>query len=66
MKCHYWLFNMRNIRKTIDNFVRGPHYHHFKRYAFILLTKLRTETKTVHSTQYILDVSRSNNINLPP
>ena len=30
---------MRNIRETIDSFARGPYYHLFKRYVFILLTK---------------------------
>ena len=55
-----------NIRETIDSFVRGPYYHLFKRYVFILLIKIRTETKTVPSTKHIFDVSRSHHINLPP
>ena len=38
----------------------------FKRNVFILLSKMRTETKTVPSTWYIFDVSRSHHINLPP
>ena len=41
-------------------------YHLFKRYVFLLLTKMRTETRTVPSTWYIFDVSRSRHINLPP
>ena len=55
MKCHYWMFNTYNIRETIDSFARGPYYHLFKRYVFILLTKMRTETKTVPSTWYIFN-----------
>ena len=55
MRCHYWIFNTRNIRETIDSFARGPYYHLFKRYVFILLTKMRTETKTVPSTWYIFN-----------
>ena len=35
----------------------------FKRNVFILLSKMRTETKTVPSTWYIFDVSRSRHIN---
>ena len=46
MRCHYWIFNTRNIRETIDSFASGSYYHLFKRYLFILLTKMRTETKT--------------------
>ena len=53
-------------RAIFDSFARGPYYHLFKRYVFILLTKMRTETKTVPSTWYIFDVSRSHHINLPP
>ena len=55
-ECHYWMFNTYNIRETIDSFARGPYYHLFKRYVFILLTKMRTETKTVPSTWYIFNV----------
>ena len=66
MRCHYWIFNTRKIRETIDSFTRGPCYHLFKRYVFILLTKMRTETKTFPSTWYIFDVSGSHHINLPP
>ena len=44
--CRYWIFNTRNIRETIDSFASGSYYHLFKRYVFILLTKMRTETKT--------------------
>ena len=46
MRCHYWIFNTRNIRETIDSSASGSYYHLFKRYLFILLTKMRTETKT--------------------
>ena len=35
---------------TIDSFARGPYYHLFQRYVFILLTKMWTETKTVPLT----------------
>ena len=38
-RCHYLIFNTRNIRETIDSFARGPYYHLVKRYVFILLTK---------------------------
>ena len=48
-ECHYLMFNTYNIRETIDSFARGPYYHLFKRYVFILLTKMRTQTKTVPS-----------------
>ena len=65
-RCHYWIFNTRNIRETIDSFARGPYYHLFKRYVFILLTKMRTGTKTVPSTWFIFDVSRSHHNNLSP
>ena len=44
------------IRATIDSFVRGPYCHIFNRYVFILLTKMRTETKTVPPTEYIFNV----------
>ena len=43
-----------------------PYYHLFKRYVFLLLTKMRTETRTVPSTSYIFDVNGSRHINLPP
>ena len=33
-------------------------FHRFNQYVFILLTKMRTETKTVPSTWYIFDVNR--------
>ena len=65
MRCHYWLFNTRNIRETVDSFARGPYYHIFKRYVFILLTKMWTKTKTVPWTLYIFDLNRSHDINLP-
>ena len=38
--CHYRIFNLRNIREI----------HLFNRHVFILLTKMRTKTKTVPST----------------
>ena len=50
MRCHYRIFNTRNIRETIDTVARDPYYHLFNQYVFILLTKMRTETKTVPST----------------
>ena len=59
-------FSMYIIKETIDNFARGPCYHLFKRYVFVVLAKMRTETKTVPSTWYIFVVSRSHHINLPP
>ena len=34
--------------------------------VLILLTKMRTETKTFPSTRYIFDVNRSHYVNLPP
>ena len=43
-------------RAIFDSFARGPYYYLFKRYVFILLTKMRTETKTVPSTWYISSV----------
>ena len=61
-ECHHWIFNTRNIRETIDSFARGPHHHLLKRYVFILLTKMQTETKTVPSTWYTFDVSISHHI----
>ena len=66
MRCHCQIFDTRNIREIIDSFARGPYYHLFKRYVFILSKKMRTETKTVPSTRYIFDVGRSHHINLPP
>ena len=34
MRCHYWIFNTRNIRETIDSFARGIRtFHRFNRYA---------------------------------
>ena len=39
-----------NVIKLDDRFVRGPYYHLFKWYVFILLTKMQTETKTVPLT----------------
>ena len=50
----YWIYNMRKIWETINSFPRGPYYYLFKRYVFILLTKMRTETKTVPSTWYLI------------
>ena len=41
---------MHNLQETIDSFAGGPNYHLFQRYVFILLTKLRTEPKTVPFT----------------
>ena len=57
---------MCKIRETINSFARGPYYYLFKRYVFILLTKMRTKAKIVPSTWYIFNVSRSHHINLPP
>ena len=31
MRCHYWIFNTRNIREAIDSFTRDSYYHLFKR-----------------------------------
>ena len=56
---------MCNIRETIDSFARRLCYYLFKRYVFILLTKMRSETKIVPSTWNIFNVSRSRHINLP-
>ena len=66
MRCHCQIFDTRNIREIIDSFARGPYYHLFKRYVFILLKKMQIETKTVPSTLYIFDVCKSHHINLPP
>ena len=41
---------------TIDSFARVRTFHLFNRYVFILLTKMRTDTKTVPSTWYIFNV----------
>ena len=41
---------MCKIRETINSFARGPYYYLFKRYVFILLTKMRTKAKIVPST----------------
>ena len=41
---------MCKIRETINSFASGPYYYLFKRYVFILLTKMRTEAKIVPST----------------
>ena len=57
---------MCKIRETINSFARGPYYYLFKRYVFILLTKMRTKAKIVPSTWYIFNASRSHHINLPP
>ena len=46
--CHYWIFNLRNIREI----------HLFNRYRFILLTKMRTKTKTFPSTWYIFNFQK--------
>ena len=27
MRCHYWIFNTRNILEKIESFARGPYYH---------------------------------------
>ena len=45
MRCHCQIFDTRNIREIIDSFARGPYYHLFKRYVFILLTKMRPSPK---------------------
>ena len=62
----FYQSNKSRCRCKWDLTRRCPRYHLFKRYVFILLTKLQTETKTVPSTWYIFDVSRSHHINLPP
>ena len=41
---------MCKIRETINSFASGPYYYLFKRYVFILLTKMQTEAKIVPST----------------
>ena len=46
------IFNTHNIRETIGSFARGPYYHLLKRYVFILLAIMRTETKTVTSVNH--------------
>ena len=43
--CHYWIFNLCNVREI----------HLFNRYVFILLTKMRTKTRTFLSTWYIFN-----------
>ena len=50
------MFSARNIRETFDSFARVYTFHLFSWYVFILLTKMRTETKTVASTWYIFNV----------
>ena len=30
MRCHYWIFNTRNILETIDSFARGPYLSSFQ------------------------------------
>ena len=57
---------MCNIRETIDSFAGRLYHYLFNRYVFILLTKIRSETKIVPSTWNIFNVSRSRHINLPP
>ena len=57
--------NKGNIQETIDSFACGLYYRLFKRYVFILLTKMWTETKTVPLTWNIFNVSRSHHITLP-
>ena len=54
MGCHYRIFNLRNIREI----------HLFNRYVFILLTKMRTKTKTVPSTWYIFKVQKCTHTDL--
>ena len=61
MRCHYSIFNPCNTRETIDSFARGPCYHLFKWYVFILLTKMRTETKLFHRLN-IFSTSADHNI----
>ena len=41
---------MCNIRETIDSFAGRLYHYLFNRYVFILLTKIRSETKIVPST----------------
>ena len=53
--CHYWIFNLRNIREI----------HLFNRYVFILLTKMRTKTKTFLSTWYIFNVQKCTHTDFP-
>ena len=53
--CHYWIFNLRNIREI----------HLFNRYVFILLTKMRTKTRTFLSTWYIFNVQKCTHTDFP-
>ena len=46
------MFNTHSIRETIGSFARGPYYYLLKRYVFILLAKMRSETKTVTSVNH--------------
>ena len=53
--CHYWIFNLRNIREI----------HLFNRYVFIFLTKMRTKTRTFLSTWYIFNVQKCTHTDFP-
>ena len=53
--CHYWIFNLRNIREI----------HLFNRYVFILLTKMRTKTRTFLSTWCIFNVQKCTHTDFP-
>ena len=61
MRCQYSIFNTRNIQEKIDSFARGTYYHLFKQYVYILLTKMRTDTKCVPWTWYIFNLRKSLN-----
>ena len=54
-RCHYQIFNLRNIREI----------HLFNRYVFILLTKMRTKTRTFLSTWYIFNVQKCTHTDFP-
>ena len=57
MRCHYRIFLKRAIFEKELTALHVVHsFYLFNRYVFILLTKLRTETKTVPSTWYIFNV----------
>ena len=57
MRCHYRIFLKRAIFEKKLTALHVIHsFYLFNRYVFILLTKLRTETKTVPSTWYIFNV----------
>ena len=51
MRCHYRIFLKRALFEKKMTALHVVHsFYLFNRYVFILLTKLRTETKTVPST----------------